>query len=120
MNSSVLRRGDVDNNKCTKFLYIAQAWRYRKSRLMDARVGLTPCGRELFSIAWGYAGASAYLIGREGSHMIINAAMCLDMTMDSLLFHMIGSPVARHLRPLVVNPATSSGESSACSSSCRG
>ena len=76
-----------------------------KLRLLSRCIGHTPDGRELRRIEWAHACASAYLISQRGAAIVLEARRRVQMTTDSLLFHMIGSPVARRLRPVLVNPA---------------
>ena len=76
-----------------------------KRYLLGRVAGATPCGRELRPIAWASAVACAYMIDRRGADSVLDGAPVAGMTADSLLFHMIGSPVARRLRPVQVVPA---------------
>ena len=77
----------------------------RKLRLLGQSVGLTPSGRMLRPIAWASAIACAYMIDREGAEIVLgNSHRYAGLPADSLLFHMIDSPVARALCPVQVMP----------------
>lgn len=73
--------------------------------LLGRPVGKTPCGGEIRPIAWASAVACAYMIDREGAGIAIDEAPRVGMAVDSFLFHMIGSPAARRLKPAHVVPA---------------
>ena len=73
--------------------------------LLGRPVGRTPCGGEIRPVARASAGACAYMIDREGAGIAIGEAPRVGMTVDSFLFHMVGSPAARRLKPAHVVPA---------------
>ena len=76
-----------------------------KRTLLGRTVGSTPCARALRPIVWASAAACAYMIDRRGADLVLEGAPVTGMTADSVLFHMIGSPIARRLRPVQVVPA---------------
>ena len=73
--------------------------------LLGRPVGRTPCGGEIRPIAQASAVACAYMIDREGAGIATGEAPRVGMTVDSFLFHMVGSPAARRLKPAHVVPA---------------
>lgn len=75
-----------------------------KPMLLGPIIGRTPCGKALRPIAWSRAVACSYMIDRIGAEIVLRMAYDTGMTADSLLFHMIGSPVARLLQPVQVVP----------------
>ena len=79
-----------------------------KPILLGRAIGKTPCGSEIRPIAWASAVACAYMIDREGAVIALDEALRVGMTVDSFLFHMIGSPAARRLKPAHVVPAMAS------------
>ena len=76
----------------------------QKPLLLGPSVGATPCGAEIRPIAQSAAGAFAYMIDREGAEIVLNSDDDIGMDLDSMLFNMIGSPVARRLKPAQVVP----------------
>ena len=73
-----------------------------KPMLLGPIIGRTPCGKALRPIKWSRAVACSYMIDRAGAEIVLRMADDTGMTADSLLFHMVGSPVARLLKPAQV------------------
>lgn len=76
----------------------------QKPLLLGAGIGKTPCGSEIRPIVQSAAGAFAYMIDREGAEIVLNSDDDIGMDLDSMLFNMIGSSVARRLNPAQVVP----------------
>lgn len=67
-------------------------------------IGSTPDGRVLRPIARSHIGACGYLIDRYTAEEVVRTWADGFVPIDTLLFHLIDSPLARRVRPLQVVP----------------
>lgn len=79
---------------------------YRRPRLVGPPVAETPVpGRSLRRIGERIGGSAAYLIGRDGARIVLQALTDPHEAIDRTLFDLRVSPTARRLRPHQVVPA---------------
>lgn len=77
----------------------------RKPRILGARKGRTPTGRDLRTMYHGHAGVAGYLIDCPSARIVLEACSRRPLRMDSLIFGLHRSATARQLRPLQIVPA---------------
>lgn len=71
---------------------------------MGRAVGHTPDGRVLRPIARQHIGAHGYLIDRFTAEEVVGSWADRFLPVDTLLFHLIDSPLARRAKPLQMVP----------------